>query len=143
MSELVKTEAIVLRKIDYGDTSRIIHFFTQDFGKLSAIVKGVRSPKSKIGSMLDTFNYVQIVIYKKETRDIQFVKEVELLKYFGIITEDMTRIQYASAIIELLFNLTVENEDHRKLFVGSVRALELINDLSRDPKLIFVKYFFE
>jgi DNA repair protein RecO (recombination protein O) len=141
MSNLIKTEAIVLRKIDYGDTSRIIHFFTKEYGKINAIVKGIRSPKSKIGSLLDIFNYVQVVLYKKETRDVQFIKEVELFKYYSIISENLHRLQYANAIIELLYSMTVENEDHQKLFVGSIRALDLINNIDKDPKLVFAKYF--
>ena len=39
MSEIVKTRAIVLRRLDFGDTSRIAHFFTEEYGKLSAMVK--------------------------------------------------------------------------------------------------------
>lgn len=141
MSELFKTEAIVLRKLDYGDSSRIIQFFSEEFGKLPAIIKGARSPKSKLGLVLDSFNYVQIVFYKKESRDIQLVKDVDLLNHFGYIKENLDRIQFASAIVELLSNLLTENEAHRKLFAGSVKALEILNNPERDPKLYFAKYF--
>jgi DNA repair protein RecO (recombination protein O) len=140
MSELLKTEAIVLRKLDYGDSSRIIHFFTEEFGKLTAIIKGARSSKSKLGLILDSFNYVQIVLYKKETRDIQIVSDVDLLNHFGVIKEDFQRMQYASAIVELLSNLVSENEAHKKLFIGTVKALEILNHPLRDPKLFFTKY---
>lgn len=142
MSEIIKTEAIVLRKLDYGDTSRVIHFFTESFGKLSAIIKGARSSKSKYGLTLDTINHVQIILYKKETREMQFIKEADLINHFSVIKENLERIKYASAIIELLLNLTAENEAHKKLFSGTKRALNLINDSSKDAKLIFVKYFF-
>ena len=141
MSELLKTQAIVLKKLDYGDTSRIIQFFTDDFGKISAMLKGARSPKSKLGLIVDTFNYVQIVMYKKDTRDVQLVSEVDLLNHFVNIKEDYTRIKFASALIELLSNMTVENEHHHKMFTGSVKALELMNDNNLNPKLIFAKYF--
>jgi len=141
MSELLKTEAIVLHKLDYGDSSRIIHFFTEEFGKLTAIIKGARSPKSKLGLILDSFNYVQIVLYKKETRDIQFVSDADLLNHFGFIKDNFNRMQYASAIAELLSHLVAENEAHKKLFTGSVKALEILNNPDRDPKLFFAKYF--
>ena len=141
MSELLKTRAIVLRKLDYGDTSRIIQFFTEDFGKISAILKGARSPKSKTGSMVNTFNYVEIVMYKKETREVQLVSQVELLNHFPNIKEEYSRIKFASAVIELLLNLTVENEHHHKMFLGSIRALELLNSAGQNPKLVFAKYF--
>ena len=141
MSELLKTRAIVLKILDYGDSSRIIQFFTEDFGKVSAILKGARSPKSKKGLMVDTFNLVQLIMYKKETRDIQLVSEVDMINHFPFIKEDYDRIKYANAVLELLFNLTVENEHHHKMFIGSVRAFELLNEQNQNPKLTFVKYF--
>lgn len=141
MSELIKTKAIVLKKLDYGDTSRILHLFTEDFGKISAILKGARSPKSKIGLSADSFNFIQIVLYKKETRDIQLIKDLDLIKHFTHINEDIDRIKFASAIIELLNNLTVENEQHIKLFNGTVRILELMNEVNNSPILLFAKYF--
>ncbi|MBS3944337.1 MAG: DNA repair protein RecO [Melioribacter sp.] len=141
MSELIKTEAIVLRKLDYGDSSRIIHLFTEEFGKLTAIVKGARSSKSKYGLSLDTINYVQIIFYKKDTRDVQLIKEADLINHFTVVKENLDRIQCASSIIELISNLTVEHEVHKKLFTGTVKALELMNNPEKDPKLIFAKYF--
>lgn len=140
MSELIKTSAIVLSKINFGDTSKIVHFFTEDYGKMSAILKGARLPKSKTGTVLDVFNYVQLILYKKETRNIQLISQVDLIKHFHRINEDLEKTKYASAVIELLHNLTVENEPYQKLFKGSVRILDLLNSDSENPKLLFVKY---
>ncbi len=141
MSELVKTRAIVLRKINYGDTSKIAQFYTEEFGKLSAIIKGARSPKSKIGMIIDTFNLLQIVLYRKETRDVQLVSDADLLQHFSNIKEDFERLKFASAVIELLLNLTIEHDHNLRLFNGSVRILELLNDKEKNPKFYFAKYF--
>ena len=48
MSEILKTEAIVLGKMDFSDTSIITNLFTRDFGKFSLILKGGRNPKNRI-----------------------------------------------------------------------------------------------
>lgn len=141
MSELLKTRAIVLRKINYGDTSKIAQFYTEDFGKISAIVKGARSPKSKIGMIVDTFNHLQIILYKKETREVQLVSDVDLLQHYVVIKEDYDRIKYASAILELLANLTVEHDHNSRLYKGTIRALELLNTTGKDPMIYFAKYF--
>ncbi|MBI1939615.1 MAG: DNA repair protein RecO [Ignavibacteriales bacterium] len=141
MSDLIKTRAIVLRKLDYGDTSRIIHLFTEDFGKISAILKGGRSGKSKKIMLVDVMNNVQIVLYKKETREVQIISEVDLLQHYPNISDDFDRMMHASAIIELLLNLTVENENNHRLYIGTARAFELINNRAKNPKLIFAKYF--
>lgn len=142
MSDLVKTRAIVLRKIDYGDTSRIAQFFTEYFGKISAIIKGVRTGKSKSGLIIDIFNNVEILLYKKGTREVQLVSEVELIKHYSNINEDLDRMSFANGIVELLSNLTVENENNHKLYLGSAKALELLNNLNKSPRLVFVKFLF-
>jgi DNA repair protein RecO (recombination protein O) len=141
MSEIIKTQAIVLRKINFGDTSRIAQFYTEDFGKISAILKGARSPKSKIGMLIDTMNLLQLVLYKKDTREVQIVSDIDLVKHYSEIRDDFEKYKYASAIIELLSNLTLENEHSKKIFEGTVKILSLINQNDMDPQYLFAKYF--
>lgn len=142
MSEIVKTRAIVLRRLDFGDTSRIAHFFTEEFGKLTAMVKGAKSPKSKTGLAIDLLNVVELVLYKKDTREVQLVSQVEMLKHFSSIRDDFEKYKFASAVIELLSTLITESEPHPKLFEGSVKILSLIDSSNQSPKILFVKYFF-
>ncbi len=141
-TSLVKTHAIVLRKINFGDSSKIAHFFTEEFGKLSAIVKGARSPKSKMGSLVDTMNVVEIILYKKDSRDVQLISNIDLIKHHSKIRDDYEKHKYALSIIELLQHLTVEHEPHKKLYSGSVKMLSLIEDTAENPKLLFLKYYF-
>ncbi|HSP87123.1 MAG TPA: DNA repair protein RecO, partial [Ignavibacteriaceae bacterium] len=68
MSEIIKTEAVVLSKMDYRDSSNILSLYTKDFGKLSVIHKGARSPKSKKGFIAEPLNHLHIIIYKKDSR---------------------------------------------------------------------------
>jgi len=142
MSEIIKTEAIVLRKFNFGDSSRIAQFFTRDYGRISAMLKGARSPKSKIGQMIDTPNLLQLILYKKETREVQFISEVDLIKHFSKIKDDYEKLKYASAIIELLTTLMLENEHNKKLFEGTVRILTLLDTTNENPVFLFTKYFF-
>lgn len=140
MSEIIKTKAVVIKKLDYGDTSKIATFFTEDHGKITAIVKGARSPKSKMGAVVDVLNTVQIVYYKKENRDIQLISQAELINHYSKIKEDLDKLRYASASAELLLNLTLEDEAHPKLFKGTERILDLINDSSDPPAIYFIKF---
>lgn len=141
MSEIVKTQAIVLRKIDFGETSRIAQFYTEDYGKISAIIKGARSPKSKIGSLVDTMNLLQLVLYKKETREVQLVSQVDLIKQYAGIRDNYEKYISASAVIELLSNMTLENEHSKKIFNGTVRIFTLLDSTDDNPKILFIKYF--
>ena len=141
MSEIIKTQAIVLRRINFGDSSKIATFYSEDFGKISAIIKGARSSKSKTGFLIDTTNLLQIVLYKKDTREIQIVGDVDLIKSYTHIWDDFEKFKYASAILELLTNLTLENENNKKLFDGTVKIFSLLDGTGDNSKLLFAKYF--
>ncbi|MCF8241854.1 MAG: DNA repair protein RecO [Melioribacteraceae bacterium] len=141
MSEILKTDAIVIRKLDYGDSSKILTFYSEKFGKISCIIKGARSPKSKIGAIADLLNHVHIVFYNKEKRDIQIVTQVDLHSNFTKIKDDLNKLKYASAVLELLAMLTIDHETNERLYRGSVKILKMINDSDNHIEILFVKYF--
>ena len=141
MSEIIKTEAVVLNKINYGDTSLISSLFTRDYGKLTGMIKGGRSPKSKIGSILDPLNYLEIILYKKDTREVQLISGASIISHYTRIKEDFDKLQFALAIIELLKKLTPEHETNFKLFAGTVRILSLIDTSYEQPLVLFGRYF--
>ncbi len=141
MSNIIKTEAVVLNKINYGDSSNIVTLFTKDFGKISAIIKGGRNPKSKIGLVADPLNHLQIVMYKKDSREIQIISSIDLITYFAKIREDFEKLKYAFAVIELVKKLTVENEKNLKLFKGLIRILTLFNVSQEKEIIIFGRFF--
>jgi DNA repair protein RecO (recombination protein O) len=141
MSEIVKAKAVILSKLNYGDTSIILNLFTEEAGKLTAILKGARTAKSKTGTLADILNYVDVVFYKKESREIQLITQIELLNYFKNIRENIRTLTYASSVIELVNKLTAENESNKRLFRGIVRILNLMNNKDSDVQLLFVKFF--
>ena len=64
MPGLFKTEAIVLRSIRYGEADRILHLYTRDRGRIGAIAKGVRRPKSRFGGRLEPLFRVDLVMHE-------------------------------------------------------------------------------
>jgi DNA repair protein RecO (recombination protein O) len=60
----VKTEAIVLRSIRYGEADRILHLYSKTRGRLGAIAKGVRKPRSRFGGRLEPFFRLDLVLHE-------------------------------------------------------------------------------
>src|SRR5258708_32224147 len=60
----LKTEAIVLRSLRYGEADRILHLYTPHRGRLGAIAKGVRRTRSRFGGRLEPFLRVRLVLYE-------------------------------------------------------------------------------
>ena len=141
MSEIIKTAAVVLSKLDYGDSSVIVSLFTKENGKLSAILKGGRSSKSKLSHVVDPLNYLDVIIYNKPSRDVQILSEADIKGHFPKIKESLDRLKYAHSVLELIKNLTVEHEVNFRLFSGVVRILELIEEEKEPVPLMFGRFF--
>ena len=141
MSEIIKTDAVVLSKMNYGDSSCIASLFTEDFGKLSVMIKGARSPKSKFGKMIDPLNYVSVVVYKKETREIQLLSQADLIDHYPGIKNELVKLWSALAIIELVKNLLAEHEVNKKIFKGVIKILSRLNLGDENPEVTFGRFF--
>jgi len=141
VSKIIKTRAIVLKKIKYGDSSKILTLLSRDFGKISGIIKGARSSRSRIGAAADLFNHIEIVFYNKQGRDLQIITQVDLINGYPNIKDDLEKIKYASAISELTNRLTLENEEHQKIYNGILKLFQRLNDESENEQLLFAKFF--
>ncbi|MCH8171317.1 MAG: DNA repair protein RecO [Bacteroidetes bacterium] len=142
MNKIVKTKAVVLKKINYGDTSIIASLYSEELGRISAILKGARKSKSKPGLIIDPINIVEIVLYNKSNREIQLISSADLLSNYLNIKEDIEKLKYAYATIELIQNLTIEGEKDLRLFKGLVKILELFNTSKEFTGVIFCRFFF-
>ena len=128
------------QKLNYGDTSSIVTLYTESDGKLSAIIKGGRGPKSKSGKIIDPLNHLQIIFYKKHTRDVQILSDANLISHFVNIKEDLDSTRYCFAIIELVKDLTVEHEANSKLFRGLIKILNMINDKKEASAFLYGRF---
>ncbi len=141
MSQINKSPAFVLSKIDYGDTSSIASLFTKDYGKLSAIIKGGRNPKSKISLIVDPLNQIEVVFYNKDTREIQILSAASIINHYPRIKEDFEKIKFCYAVLELIKELTAEHEVYHKLYKGIDRIFYLFDSTNDKPEILFGKFF--
>jgi len=113
---ITKTEAIVLKSIKFGDTSKIATLYTKNYGKIKVIAKGIRKPKSRLAGALQTFSHIQIVFYKKRSSEIYLLSQSETLKSYQSLYKDLNRYVFASAALELLDRLITGEESNPQLF---------------------------
>jgi DNA repair protein RecO (recombination protein O) len=60
----VKTEAVVLRSIRYGEADRILHLYSRTRGRIGAIAKGARKPRSRFGGRLEPFFRLDLLLHE-------------------------------------------------------------------------------
>ena len=124
---IVKTEALLLKKINFSDSSNIIHFYTKEFGKISVIAKGSRQIKSQFRGYIEPLNHLSIIFYNKSTRDIQTLSKVDLIHTYISNLNDIIANSYGMAILESIDKLVHHNEENQKLFDMTINILDFID----------------
>lgn len=113
---LFKTNAIVIRSINYGESDKIVTFFTSDFGKLKAIAKGARRSKKRFQNALGLFSHLRLIFFDKEGMGLVRAEGCDILHSFPKIREDLKKILFANYYLELANEMAGEREGNREVF---------------------------
>ena len=129
----IRSEAIILRRTNYGEADRIINFLTLHHGKVSAIAKGVRKPKSKLAGGLELLAVSDITITRGRG-EMGVVTSAQLIKFFGDILKDYDRLQLANTMMKTINQVseTVAEPDFYHLLKN---GLEYLNHHSIDERV--------
>ena len=113
---LFRAEAIILRTRDYGESDRLITFFTRSHGQLTGIAKGARRSKKRFVHTLEPFSQVQITYVDKSTSGLVRIDASELINAFTALRGDITCLGYASLSCEMVLEISPEREANPSLF---------------------------
>jgi DNA repair protein RecO (recombination protein O) len=113
-SRLYRTDAIVLRRHDFGEADRILTLYSPTLGKLRAVAKGVRRPKSRLGGNVELFTHVNVLV--AQGRNLDIVTQAEARRPFHGIRDDLWKAAYASYAAELVDRFTEERLENRAIF---------------------------
>jgi DNA repair protein RecO (recombination protein O) len=125
---IVRTEAIVLRSVKYGETSQIVTLFTRRLGTIAVMARGARGTKSKFGSSLRPMSHVQVVFYHKPTRDVHTLSECTHLTLFKRLYVEMARMATGVRIVETIGTLFPRPEADEMVFDAALSALMVLED---------------
>jgi DNA repair protein RecO (recombination protein O) len=125
----LKTEAIVLRSMRYGEADRILHLFTPDRGRISAIAKGVRRAKSRFGGRLEPYFRLHLVLYEGRS-DLLTVTSAETIAGHRRLREHGAALDGASRACDAVGRMFDAGDPHRGVYHLLTNQLAL---LDRDP----------
>ena len=96
---LKEIEGIIIREIPYGETSKIIHVYTNE-GVISIMCKGAKTLKSPFRATTLKFTYGRFNIYYKENK-LSTLSSVDIINPLSKIKNDITLLSYINYITEL------------------------------------------
>ncbi len=109
---LHKTRGIVLNHIKYGESSIIVHIYTEEFGVQSYIENGVRKQKAKNKiALFQPLTLLDLVVYKKANSSINRISEIKCRQPFQSIPYQITKSTIGIFIAEILSNLLRGEEE--------------------------------
>src|SRR4051794_33548541 len=109
MPGALKTEGIVLRSIRYGEADRILHLYTPEHGRLSAIAKGVRRARSRFGGRLEPFFRLALILYEGRS-DLLTVTSAETLAGHPRLRQDAGGLDVAARACDAVGRLFADGD---------------------------------
>lgn len=127
---LHKTRAIVLRHINFGDSSIIATLYSEERGRISCMVNSVRSKKPKFPpTLFQPLTLLEVDLYYRQNREIQRIKDVSIAFHFQTIPYNYSKNAVALFLSEVLYLVLREEEGNPHLFSFVYHALQLFDSI--------------
>jgi DNA repair protein RecO (recombination protein O) len=123
----VKTEAVVLRSLRFGEADRILHVYTPHRGRVSAIAKGVRRARSRFGGRLEPFFRLRLELHEGRG-EILTVTGAHTVDAYPRLREDARALDAAARACDAVGRLFETPEPHPGVFNLLCRMLSVLDE---------------
>ncbi len=134
MGELLKTEAIILRVTDYGDSNKQVLCYSLDHGKLRFAAYGAKFSKSVRGRLLQPFAQLQLELVLGQR--VHKLVNCELARLPQAL--DMRQLAYAAVLTELCDLLTEDQAPQASIYQLLQEGLQAVKE--HNPRLVALAF---
>jgi DNA repair protein RecO (recombination protein O) len=135
--KVYKTEGIILKRIVLGEADKILVLYTPNLGKISAIAKGSRRPKSKLSGHLEILTHCRMML--AHGRNLDVISQSETISSFPPLRDDLWRTSLALYAADLVDQLTGEHMGNYPLYELLLETLHRLN--GGDNGELALRYF--
>ncbi len=132
-----QTEAIIIKKIKLGEAGRILTLYTPHLGKIQAVAKGVRRPRSKLAGHLELLTHSMVSLARG--RNIDTITGSQTINSFLPLKSDLQLTSYALYATELINQFTAENIENYPLFELLLKTMHRL--CQGDDNELVLRYF--
>ena len=130
---LMTTSALVLHTTRYGDSSLIVHLFTQQAGMVNGVIRRSATRRSKRGGahLLQPMAWVDVVLDVRSSRSLAYMREVTSHKAYLHVPFDPLRTSVALFLAEFLNHVLSGENENRPLFSFLYEAMQWFDSQKR------------
>lgn len=132
---LVKWEGIIIRSVDYGESSKVITLFSREHGKVGIMARGAKKPKSRLAAVSQLFTHGYYLCKAGVGTGMPDLSQGDIVESYREIRQDIVRTAYAAYIAELVDRLTHEREPNPFLFQLLLLTFRYIDE-GKDPDIL-------
>ncbi len=119
-------QAIVLRRVDYGEADRIVSLLSRSRGKITLFARAVRKPKSKLAGGIELFALNEVTFIPGRG-DMMTLVSAQVVQHFGSIVRDYDRTMLAYRLLKAVDVLTEDTADE-SYFTFLLNGLAALDD---------------
>ena len=127
VSRFLRTPAIVLRKIDFSETSQVLHLYTRALGKIPCIAKGSKRAKSAFRGAFDLLGLYDVIRLEKQPGDLDLLTQSESIREYRGLRGDLGRFGAACWLAEFTSEMTMDAQPQPDLFDLLKASLEKLD----------------
>ena len=139
MSRDVKTKGIIIKKVDFRETSIILDVLTPEFGVISVIAKGIRKQKSKNTGLLEILNELELNLYKNPNSEWYTYKS-SLIINAHMFNINLTISILMQAPVEIIRQIIIPVDDSQAIYNLLKVYLEYIKTIKKNGIAIFWRF---
>jgi len=132
-----KTQALVVRRVDFSNTSQVVTLFTRDYGTVRALAKGSRRVRSAFEGALDLLAQCRIVCLLRSGEALDLLIQAELVRPFAGLRRRLPCLYAATYVAELLAELAGERDPHPSLWDATTDLWQDLSERAFQPERLF------
>ena len=125
-AESVRTEALVLRRFDFSETSQTGRLFTRSHGRLGVLAKGIKRPQTRLRGPMDLFAWAKVEVRLRRRSDLHLLVGYQVQTGFPGLRRELERLYGAFYVTEVLREGTRDADPEPRLFDLGLRTLHVL-----------------
>ncbi len=130
----------VLGTTNYAEADKIAQLYTLQLGRVKAMVKGIRKPKSKLASSIDLFTESSFSLFKKSTASLYVLGQAKVLNDNSALKNDFQVITCLQVLSETVTQATPEGEPHPEIYELLKETLVALEKEPRSSELLLTAF---